>query len=198
MPWMNFLEKEPPGFCSRNEHHPLYNQRSTKTAPHSQLPLFSSPHPLCHGPRTAQDPENVRGVHKQTHTISWLWSQQNTGKFLWLLSLSDYYLSALNCILSGYRDCALGKHDHFVSPSGSTQSEVEFDHVWESHIRYPLSHQARKCVLMLPKKCQPVLTDTAQDAQGTRVEPLFTVHSFLGKQGVRTVQVTKHLPNRPN
>lgn len=96
MPWMNFLEKEPPGFCSRNEHHPLYNQRSTKTAPHSQLPLFSSPHPLCHGPRTAQDPENVRGVHKQTHTHHFMaliptkhWEVSLVAKPVWLLLISS-------------------------------------------------------------------------------------------------------------
>lgn len=57
-----------------------------------------------------------------------------------LLAKSDYYLSALGCILSGYSNVHFANTDLFVSQNGNTQSEVELVHGWESHIHYPLSH----------------------------------------------------------
>jgi len=61
--------------------------------------------------------------------------------------------------------------------------------------------EARKLVLLLPRKCQSVLTDTAlddKDRRSTRVESRLTEQSFLWKQKVNTVLVNTLLVNRTN
>lgn len=51
----------------------------------------------------------------------------------------------------------------------------------------------QKCVLMLPKECQPVLMDTAQDGQGRRAQELshFSLHTHFW--GSRRSELCKSL-----
>lgn len=60
--------------------------------------------------------------------------------------------------------------------------------------------EPRKFVLMLPRKCQSMLTNTVLEDKdrSTRVEPCSTEQSFLWKQKVSTVLVSSLLVTRTN
>lgn len=169
MPWKNFLEKEPPSSCSRNEHLPLHNPRGTKTAPHNHFPC-SIPHVHCamalqqHKILQMQE-ESMNKHHFMALIPAKPW------EFLWLLSLSDYYLSALNCTLSGHRR-ALCKHRSLcLSKWQHTIWSGACPCVTKPYL-LPCVPLGQKCVLMPPKKFQSVLMDPAQGGQGRRAQEL--------------------------
>lgn len=198
MPWKNFLEKEPPSFCSRNEHLLLHKPRGTKTAPHNQLPLFSQ-HVHC-------------AMALEQHKILQMWEEStNKRHFMVLIPDKPWEVSLLEPSL-------IIAHQLWIAFSQVTemcplQTQISLSlKMATHHLKWSLSMCAEATSIILcptrPEVCADATREVPASADGhcsgwprqksTAVEPLFTVKSFLGKQRVRTVQVTKYLHSRTN